>query len=75
MKLYLAIIEDRHTDVEIEVFTSADAAIAYAKEQMHENVRHPEDIKEMIIQDRLYYATYSVEGDCVYVVEKELHSE
>ncbi len=72
MQVFVAIIEDRHTDVDIELFPTAEEAIEYAKECVQGNARHPENIEEETIQGCLYYCRYSSEGDCVSVVEKEL---
>lgn len=81
MKIYIVIIEDRHVDVEVEPFSTAELAIEYAKEARGANCRHPEDIEEgEITQDMrdegwLYHSTYSSEGDSVRVVERTLDYE
>lgn len=78
MKIFIVIIEDRHTDVSAEPFTSKDAAIAHARSEASKYARFEDDFQEqeltgeMVKDGWLYYATYSVEGDCVTVVEREL---
>jgi hypothetical protein len=71
--VYVAMICDRHTDPEPFVFTTADAAIEYAKTAMAEYAHPDAEIEELEIDGWLYHATYSIEGDSVWVVEKELN--
>jgi hypothetical protein len=73
MKLYLAIIEDRHTDVAVYVYDTPEAAIARARQEAHENATAPDDIEEEQVDGWLYYARYSVESDCVHVEETTLN--
>lgn len=77
MKIYVVMVEDRHTDTEAEVFTTAEAAIAYAEEYVTEQLdRWPwvdDDPEEP--EGWLWYRAYSPEGDCVWVVEKELRTD
>jgi len=75
MKIYIAYIADRHTDVDAEVFTSPEPAIAFAKHAAKEYARFPEDYEESQIDGWLFYAQYSVEGDRVWVVEKTLQED
>jgi hypothetical protein len=70
--VYVAMICDRHTDPEPHVFSTADAAINYARSQAHANAHDPADVEESDIAGWLYYATYSGEGDSVWVVGKEI---
>lgn len=75
LTLYVAMICDRHTDPEPYVFTTKEAAIAYARAEalglVHED--HPEDFDESEMPEGwLYHATYSGEGDSVWVIEKKL---
>ncbi len=72
MQVFVVIIEDRHTAVDIELFPTAEQAIEYAKECAPENASHPEDIEEEAIDGWLYFCRYSSEGDSVHVIEKEL---
>ncbi len=75
MKVYVAMIADRHADVEAHVFTSDRAAIAYAKQCVAAYARHPESVEEQEVAGWLYYASYSPEGDAVWVVEREVDKE
>ena len=73
MKVYVLLINDRHADPEIQVFTTPEAAIAAAKAAVTEYARHSEDIEEKQIADWLYFATYSCENDYVRVTECEIN--
>lgn len=72
MKIYVAMINDRHTDPEPYMFSTAEAAIEYARRCAHEYAHQPEDVEEDEIGGWLYYASYSGESDSVWVIEKEL---
>ncbi len=78
MKVYIAIIEDRHCDVDVRVFTKKETAVMFAFETAEEYCRHEEDFEEDeltgdMIRDRwVYSVTYSCEGDSVRVVEREV---
>lgn len=73
LTIYLAMVEERHTDTEAHPFSTAEDAIAYARKTAQESARRPEDFEEAAVPDGwLYYATFSVEGDCVWVVASEL---
>ena len=75
MTVYIVMIEDRHTDPQAYVFSTAERAIAYAKRAAEENATDPEDIEEQAVKDWLYYAVYSVEGDSVWVIARVLDEE
>ena len=73
MKLYVAMICDRHADPEPFVFSTAEAAMAYARALAEEGAHNPADLDEPEVPDGwLYYATYSGEDDSVWVLEKTL---
>ena len=65
-------VNDRHTDTDAEVFTTADAAIDFARRAAREYNRHADDYEEAEIAGWLFHARYSCEGDSVWVIEKEL---
>jgi len=76
--LFVVIIQDRHTDVDAEVFNTSEAAIAYAKKSVEQYCRHKEDIEEGLNEEMIrggwvYYCRYSCESDCVYVMKKMLN--
>jgi isopropylmalate/homocitrate/citramalate synthase len=75
LTVFLVFINDRHSDTDAEVFTSAEAAIEYARTTAREFARSPEDYIEADVRGWLFFATYSVENDCVWVIEKELRTE
>lgn len=73
MTIYIAMINDRHADPEARLFSTADAAIGYARATARENASGPDDVTEPPIPSGwLYYARYGVEGDSVWVVATEL---
>jgi len=72
MKIYLVIIEDRHTDVDVIPFLDEKMAVDYAKAAALAYCHDPEDFEEEDIEGWLYYARYSSEGDCVRVIESEV---
>jgi len=76
MTVFVVITADRHTDPEPEVFTERAAAVGYAQSQAIYLNRHPEylDLLADVPEGFVYLATYSVEDDAVWVVEKELHT-
>ncbi len=75
MKIYIVIIEDRHTDVTVHPFTTSETAISEAKRIAKEYCRYEEDYEEHDYgkdDGWLFYAQYSCESDHVRVVEVEL---
>lgn len=77
MKIYIVIIEDRHSDTDAKPFLNAATAIAYAEEKAREYCRHEDDYEESLNDAMkedgwLWHATYSCEGDSVRVVEREV---
>jgi hypothetical protein len=77
VKLYVAMISDRHSDPEPYVFSTPEAAIEYARDQARELSRHGH-VKEaeltntMVREGWLFHAWYSGEGDDVWVVTRTL---
>lgn len=72
MKIYNAIIQDRHTDTKVKPFLDKQMAIDYARSKAKEYCRRKEDYEEQEIPGWLFYAEYSCEGDCVWVTEHDL---
>lgn len=81
MKLYVALVDDRHIDPTASVFSTAEAAIEYARRQYEDH--RPDDLDDEELADAeigehephdglLYHATYSTEGDAVWVYETTL---
>lgn len=75
MKLFTAICKDRHTDTTAHVFSDRDKAIEWARSKAKEYAREESDYEEEQIDGWDFYACYSYEGDCIYVVETELDKE
>ena len=44
--LYCVIIDDRHTDTDVEIFSKEEEAIFYARKTARAYSIHPEDIEE-----------------------------
>ena len=77
MNVYVVIIEDRHADVDAEVFEDDNIAVKRAKALAKDYCRFPEDYEErlndaMIKDGWLFHAQYSCEGDHVKVLAREL---
>jgi hypothetical protein len=71
MKVYLVILEDRHTDVEVQVYATAAAALRRTIQIMEQYDYTPDEPDEEI-PGWMYHATLSCEGDCVRVEEAEV---
>lgn len=69
VQLYNLIVEDCHYNVEVRSFRDREKAIEIAKEISHERNKHPEYLKEDIIEGYEFHITYSCEDDCVSVVK------
>jgi len=75
MDIFIAICCDRHINEVVRVFTTPEAAIAYAKHFSRQKARSHKEIKEEDITGWLYYACYSSEGDSVRVEKGVLDNE
>ena len=76
MIVYIVLIEDRHSDPEVKVFSTSQKAIREAKKIAKVGSNHnSSEIEERIITGWLYYATYSCENDCVRVEEKVIDAD
>jgi hypothetical protein len=78
MKIYIAIWEDRHTDITVHPFSDRDKAIEWAKKRAQGQVRFDgSDFDEVLTNSMkssgwIYYGCYSDEGSNIHVVETEL---
>jgi len=77
--VYVVMINDRHADPDVLVFSTKELAIEAAKNAVTECARHEEDIQwdyelnpSMIRHGWIFYVPYSCEGDSVRVMEREL---
>ncbi|MCK5609612.1 hypothetical protein KAR91_47495 [Candidatus Pacearchaeota archaeon] len=81
MKLYIAIWADRHTDITAHPFSEKGAAIGWARLKAKEYSQLAGDGSDYEEHDYglcngwVFYANYSCEGDCIYVIETELDKE
>lgn len=79
--IYLVIVEDRHEDVAVYPFTEEAAALACAEHIVAERLRHPEHLdpeddaltNDMRADGWIFLRHYSVEGECVRVVVREMN--
>lgn len=77
MTIFTAIVEDRHTDTRVYLFTREGDAVAFAQKVAADSAHDKSDIEEKLNNEMkkagwLYYARYSCEGDSVRVVPCEL---
>lgn len=73
--VYVIIIEDRHSDVEVEVWSDRGLAIDRARELAKKYCRHEEDYEEQEIDGWEFMAVYSCESDCCRVIKSEVSDE
>lgn len=71
--VYIAVMQDRHIDLEIEVFDYREAAIKWARKYMKEHVAHPEGLEENDNGNR-WKITYKYESDYAYVIQADYHN-
>jgi len=73
-KFYVVLTEDRHIDVQVDLFSEKDVAIDFARSEAKEYCKYPEDYQEEQ-EERypgwLFYAQYSCEGS-IRVIPVEL---
>ena len=84
MMIYLVIIEDRHMDTEVLLFSTLEMAMANAQQYLEtfpnraESVR-PEDARmseeDLAEAGWLFFECYSTEGDCVRIMPRELDAQ
>lgn len=76
--VYVVIEVDRHADPDAYVFADADSAIEWAKQEAREADTHgvlDEELTDLMHNDGwLYYGCYSVEGDYLCVVRREVQT-
>lgn len=69
MTVYLVILEDRHADVQVWVYSDKGDALEHAEEIVEEYGHEPDEPDEPV-EGWLFNATLSGEGDYVRVEEK-----
>lgn len=65
MKIYVAIIDDTHADTDVQLFTTPEAAVEFAKKEAIEANRPYGEPEELSVTDYLYYAVYGDSKVCV----------
>lgn len=75
MKVYALIIDDRHSDTDVQVFSTPESAVDAANAIATEYALRPEDIQGENYDGFLLWIRYGVEGDHVAVLERELDAE
>lgn len=74
MKLWIVMVEDRHLDSAPYPFTDRTRAISEARRIAEEMAVRPGDLVELTPRLEVfpYFANVGHEGDCVWVVERDL---
>ncbi len=78
MKLYIAIWKDRHSDTTAHPFSNPEKAVEWARTQAKKYAREDDDYQEHNYGEDIgwiFFAEYSCECDCIYVVETELDKD
>lgn len=77
--VFVVVINERHSDTDVELFVSAQAAVIYARKLVREYAHpdYPGDVDETLSEsmrksDWLYYGKWSGEGEHIFVVEREI---
>ena len=70
--VFVVVIEDRHADVDVEIWNDKEAAINRGRELAKKYCRHEDDYEEEQISDWLFYARYSCEDDSCRVIERKI---
>ena len=72
--IYVVLVSDRHSDIQVELFNDLDKAIGYAMSQVEElsNGKYTIDTKR--IPGRIWFCRYSIEGDYVCIMERSVNS-
>ncbi len=75
--VYVVIINDRHEDIDAEVFSTKEAAISRAKEvvadwKMGDGYDDDDDDDSVAEGDTIFYERYSPEDDYVCVIKRSL---
>lgn len=82
--IYVVMVEDRHTDTEVHLFSTPEKAISCAQSVLDENSDSaeyvdPEDARmsdeDLAAAGWLFYGCYSTEGDCVRVLPAEVDAD
>ncbi len=68
MIVYVLVLEDRHIDVDVELFKKETEAVERAKE-ISTDYLHP---REEICDGTIFHIRLNCEGDCVSVMTREL---
>jgi len=71
MKIYLVIVEDTHSDVDVVPFYSKDEAINYAKETAEKYCSSLFDLEEKNIEGWIFFCQYTPES-FLHVIEEEI---
>ena len=72
--VFVVVIEDRHADVDVEIWTDREAAINRGRELAKKYCSRQDDYEESQIADWLFYARYSCEDDSCRVIERPILS-
>lgn len=78
MKVYVVTTNDRHVDIDVEVFKDKNLALAWAKRIYREYSKGDNKVSEKEYdlpnsEGWLYFGSYSCEGDHIIVCEKVIN--
>jgi hypothetical protein len=72
MKIYVAVCQDRHSDIDVMPFRMLNDAREYCKQFAGDNLKVCRLNDEMKRSGWVFYGKFSVESDYVMVLEREL---
>jgi hypothetical protein len=81
MTIYVTMIKERHMETEVHLFSTAEKAIFFAKEYLKGQADSAADVdpedatiseEDLAASGWLFYTCFSTEGDCVWVLPKEV---
>lgn len=80
MKIYVAVIEDKHNDIEVFSFTDKQKAIDWARTYAQNNNKSDLDAEQRLDKDMIkcgwvYFGITDYEDSYIYVMETELDSQ
>ena len=83
MKIYVLMIQDRHTDPEAYLYSTLEKAIGAANTYLsacdvQENVDSEDrnmSTEDLATAGWLFFARYSTEGDCVWIYAADVDSD
>jgi len=75
MEAYVAYCHDRHAEPVVRVFSGQRQACDFARLFMHENMAHPDCIREVSALGYVLYLSYDYDIDHAFVVQRAIDEE